>query len=262
MIMSEFMYLHYENRGKLVCITLDHPSAMNALSQMVLLELNRAFEMASADVSVAGVILTGRGKAFVAGADISDLAAVDAVQAEQFTRFGQRLFDKIESLGKPVIAAVNGFAFGGGCELAMACTLRIASEHASFSQPEVKLGIIPGFGGTQRLPRLVGTGRAMQLVLTGEVIGAQEAMRIGLVNEIVGDEQLITRAEAILLQISANAPIAVRLAMEAINRGRDSTVSDGLAIERALFSICASTQDKREGTSAFLSKRPPQFRGE
>jgi enoyl-CoA hydratase len=234
---------------------------MNALSQRVIVELHQAFDQVSADAEVAGVIVTGRGKAFVAGADIAELETVDCVQAEQFTRSGQRLFDKIESLGKPVIAAVNGYAFGGGCELAMACTLRIASEHAKFGQPEVKLGVIPGFGGTQRLPRLVGTGRAMQLVLTGEAIGAQEALRIGLVNEVVGDDRLIARAEEILQQISANAPIAVRLAMEAINRGRDTTVSDGQAIERALFSICAGTEDKREGTSAFLSKRPPRFSG-
>lgn len=259
--MSEFMYLQYEKKGTVAFVTLDNPSAMNALSQRIIVELHRAFDLVSADAEVAGVIVTGRGKAFVAGADIAELEAVDCVQAEQFTRSGQRLFDKIESLGKPVIAAVNGYAFGGGCELAMACTLRIASEHAKFGQPEVKLGVIPGFGGTQRLPRLVGTGRAMQLVLTGEAIGAQEALRIGLVNEVVGDDRLIARAEEILQQISANAPIAVRLAMEAINRGRDTTVSDGQAIERALFSICAGTEDKREGTSAFLSKRPPRFSG-
>jgi enoyl-CoA hydratase len=259
--MSEFTHLHYDQKGKIVFITLDHPSVMNALSQHLILELNNAFDLVSSDTSVSGVVLTGRGKAFVAGADIAELTAIDGVQAEQFTRVGQRLFEKIESLGKPVIAAVNGYAFGGGCELAMACTLRIASEQAKFGQPEVKLGIIPGFGGTQRLPRLVGIGRAMQLILTGEAIGAEDALRIGLVNEIVGDDRLITRAEEILLQISANAPIAVRLAMEAINRSRDTTVSDGLAIERALFSICAGTEDKREGASAFLSKRPPRFSG-
>jgi enoyl-CoA hydratase len=259
--MSEFIYLHYDKKGTVACITLDHPAVKNALSQPVILELGRAFELASADPSVSGVIVTGRGPAFVAGANIADLAAVDALQAEQFTRLGQRLFDRIESLGKPVIAAVNGYAFGGGCELAMACTVRIASEHAKFGQPEVKLGVIPGFGGTQRLPRLIGTGRAMQLVLTGEAIGAQEALRIGLVNEVVADDRLIARAEEILLQIAANAPVAVRLAMEAINRGRDTSVFDGQAIERALFSICASTEDKREGTTAFLSKRAPRFSG-
>jgi enoyl-CoA hydratase len=259
--MSEFIYLQYEKKGTVACITLDRPAVKNALSQRVILELGRAFELASADPTVAGVIVTGRGTAFVAGADITELEAVDAIRAEQFTRLGQRLFDQIELLGKPVIAAVNGYAFGGGCELALACTLRIASEHAMFAQPEVKLGVIPGFGGTQRLPRLVGTGRAMQLVLTGEAIDAQEALRIGLVNEVVGDDRLIARAEEILLQISSNAPIAVRLAMEAINRGRDTSVSDGQAIERALFSVCAGTEDKREGTTAFLSKRPPRFSG-
>ncbi|GGC86035.1 enoyl-CoA hydratase/isomerase family protein [Undibacterium terreum] len=259
--MSDFMYLQYEKKGNIACITLDNPSAMNALSQNVIIELDRAFDQIGTDTCISGVILTGRGKAFVAGADITDLSAVDSVQAEQFTYFGQRLFNKIESLGKPVIAAVNGYAFGGGCELAMACTLRIASDHAKFGQPEVKLGVIPGFGGTQRLPRIVGIGRAMQLILTGGVIDAEEALRIGLINEIVDSDKLIARAEEILSQISANAPIAVRLAMEAVNRSRDTTVSDGLAIERALFSVCAGTQDKREGTSAFLSKRPPQFSG-
>ncbi len=259
--MFEFTYMQYAKMGKLICLTLDNPAVKNALSQAVILELSRAFALIGADHGVAGVILTGRGSAFVAGADIAELTTIDAVQAEQFTRTGQQLFDQIESLGKPVLAAVNGYAFGGGCELAMACTLRIASEHAQFGQPEVKLGVIPGFGGTQRLPRLIGTGRAMQLVLTGETIGAQEALRIGLVNEVVADERLLERAAEILLQIAANAPIAVRLAMEAINRGRDTSVADGQALERALFSICAGTQDKREGTSAFLSKRPACFSG-
>ena len=259
--MSDFMYLLYEKKGRVASITLHNPAAMNALSQPVLSELRRAFDQVAADASVAGVILSGRGSAFAAGASIADLAAVDAVQAEQFTSFGQRVFDQIESLGKPVIAAVNGYAFGGGCELAMACTLRIASEHARFAQPEVKLGVIPGFGGTQRLPRLVGAGRAMHLVLTGDAIDAREALHIGLVNEVVGDQQLIARAEEILQQILSNAPVAIRLAMEAINRGRDTSVADGLALERALFSICAATEDKREGTSAFLSKRPPSFSG-
>lgn len=259
--MAAFTYLRYETQGRLVCLTLDNPAVKNALSQAVIAELTQAFAQAGADDGVAGVILTGRDGAFVAGADIAELTSADAVQAGQFSGAGQRLFDQIESLGKPVIAAVNGYAFGGGCELAMACTLRIASEHARFGQPEVKLGVIPGFGGTQRLPRLVGTGRAMQLVLTGEAIGAQEALRIGLVNEVVADERLLARAAEILLQIAANAPIAVRLAMEAINRGRDTSVADGQALERALFSVCAGTEDKREGTQAFLSKRPARFSG-
>ncbi len=167
----------------------------------------------------------------------------------------------IENLGKPVIAAVNGFALGGGCEIALACTLRLATDSAKFGQPEVKLGVTPGFGGTQRLPRLIGKGRALQLILTGDVIDAQEAYRIGLVNEIVEPGRLIPRAEEILQKIAANAPLAVRFSIEAVNRGLDAGQAEGLAIERALFALCASSQDKHEGTSAFLEKRIPQFSG-
>jgi len=211
---------------------------------------------------VRGVILTGAGdKAFIAGADISELARVTAFEAEQSSRFGQEVLDLIEDLGKPVIAAVNGFALGGGCETAMACTIRIAAEHAQFGQPEVKLGLVPGGGGTQRLPRLVGKGRALQLILSGGMISAQEAYRIGLVNEIVPATDLITRAEAILKQISANAPIAVKFALEVTNKGLETSQSEGLLLEASYFGLCAATEDKKEGTSAFLEKRPPQFHG-
>jgi enoyl-CoA hydratase/carnithine racemase len=235
---------------------------LNALNTPTWTDLQAAFEDAKADASVRGVILTGAGdKAFIAGADISELAHVDAYDAEESSRFGQGVLDLIENLGKPVIAAINGFALGGGCETAMACTIRIAAEHAKFGQPEVKLGLLPGGGGTQRLPRLVGRGRALQLILTGETISAQEAYRIGLVNEVVAASSLIDRAETVLKQIMANAPIAVKFALEAANKGMDTSQSEGFALEASFFGICAATEDKKEGTAAFLEKRAPQFRG-
>jgi enoyl-CoA hydratase/carnithine racemase len=254
--------VQYETKGPIAYVTVDRPKVLNALNTPTWTDLKAAFEEAKADASVRGVILTGAGdKAFIAGADISELAHVDAYDAEESSRFGQKVLDHIENLGKPVIAAVNGFALGGGCETAMACTMRIAAEHARFGQPEVKLGLLPGGGGTQRLPRLVGKGRALQLILTGETISAQEAYRIGLVNEVVPAANLIDRAETILRQIAANAPIAVKFSLEAANRGLDSSQSEGLVLEASYFGICAATEDKREGTSAFLEKRAPQFRG-
>jgi len=252
----------YEKKGAIAYVTVNRPKVLNALNTPTWTDLKAAFEEAQADASVRGVILTGAGdKAFIAGADISELARVDAYGAEESSRFGQQVLDHIENLGKPVIAAVNGFALGGGCETAMACTMRIAAEHARFGQPEVKLGLLPGGGGTQRLPRLVGKGRALQLILTGETISAQEAYRIGLVNEVVPATNLIDRAEAILKQIAANAPIAIKFSLEVANRGLDSSQSEGLALEASYFGICAATEDKREGTSAFLEKRAPRFRG-
>jgi enoyl-CoA hydratase/carnithine racemase len=225
-------------------------------------DMRTAFEDAQTDVTVRGVILTGAGdKAFIAGADISELAHASAVDAERSSRFGQGVLDLIENLGKPVIAAVNGFALGGGCETAMACTIRIAVDTAKFGQPEVALGLIPGGGGTQRLPRLLGKGHALQLILSGEMISAQEAYRIGLVNEIVPAVNLITRAEAILNKIASNAPIAVRFALEVANKGVETSQSEGLLLEASYFGLCAATEDKQEGTSAFLEKRAPQFHG-
>jgi enoyl-CoA hydratase len=186
---------------------------------------------------------------------------LNAYEAEESSRFGQAVLDLIENLGKPVIAAINGFALGGGCETAMACTMRIAAEHAKFGQPEVKLGLLPGGGGTQRLPRLVGKGRALQLILTGETISAQDAYRMGLVNEVVVADSVIDRAETILKQVAANAPIAVKFSLDAVNKGLESSQSTGLALEASYFGICAASEDKQEGTSAFLEKRIPQFRG-
>jgi enoyl-CoA hydratase/carnithine racemase len=254
--------VRYEKKGSIAYVTVDRPKVLNALNTPTWADLHAAFEDAKADAFVRGVILTGAGdKAFIAGADISELAHVDAYEAEESSRFGQRVLDLVENLGKPVIAAINGFALGGGCETAMACTIRIAAEHAKFGQPEVKLGLLPGGGGTQRLPRLVGKGRALQLILTGETISAQEAYRIGLVNEIVPAANLVARAETILKQISANAPIAIKFSLEAANKGMDTSQAEGFALEASYFGICAATEDKKEGTSAFLEKRAPQFRG-
>ncbi len=252
----------YEKKGSIAYVTINRPNVLNALNTPTWKDLRTAFEDARDDTSVRGAILTGAGnKAFIAGADIGELAHVAAFEAEQSSRFGQEVLDLIENLGKPVIAAVNGFALGGGCETAMACTIRLAVETARFGQPEVTLGLIPGGGGTQRLPRLVGKGRALQLILSGEMISAQEAYRIGLVNEIVPAADLITRAEAILKKIASNAPIAVKFALEATNNGLDTSQGEGLLLEASYFGLCAATEDKKEGTTAFLEKRAPQFRG-
>ena len=252
----------YEKKDGIAYVTLNRPKVLNALNQRTWQDLRAAFEDARDDATVRGVILTGAGdKAFIAGADISEIAHITAVDAEQSSRYGQDVLTLIETLGKPVIAAVNGFALGGGCETAMACTIRVASEHARFGQPEVTLGIIPGGGGTQRLPRLVGKGRALQLILSGAMITAQEAYRIGLVNEVVPATDLIPRAEAILKQIFANAPVAIRFSLEAVNRGLETSQAEGMALEASLFGLCAGTEDKDEGTQAFLQKRAAKFKG-
>jgi enoyl-CoA hydratase len=252
----------YEKKGAIAYVTLNRPKVLNTLNERTWQDLRTAFEDVRADAAVRGAILTGAGdKAFIAGADIGELAQVTAVDAKTSSSFGQAVLDLIENLGKPVVAAVNGFALGGGCETAMACTIRIASENARFGQPEVTLGLIPGGGGTQRLPRLIGKGRALQLILSGEMITAQEAHRIGLVNEVVPASELIARAEAILKRIFANAPVAVRLSLEAVNKGLETSQVEGLALEASLFGLCAATEDKNEGTQAFLGKRAPRFQG-
>ncbi|KAA1176510.1 enoyl-CoA hydratase [Rhizobium tropici] len=252
----------YEKRASIAYITLNRPDVLNALNSKTWEELALAFKDAKDDLAVRGIILTGAGdRAFIAGADIGELAEVGAVEAERSSRFGQEVLDFIENIGKPVIAAVNGFALGGGCETAMACTMRIASENAKFGQPEVKLGLLPGGGGTQRLPRLVGKGRALQLILSGETIDAQEAYRIGLINDIAPAADLLTRAERLLTEIAANAPIAVKFAIAAINSGLETSQRQGLLLEASYFGICAGTEDKKEGTSAFLEKRTPNFGG-
>jgi enoyl-CoA hydratase/carnithine racemase len=259
---SKFENVLYDKKGPIAYVTFNRPKTLNALNKAVMTELRSAFEDARDDSSVRGAILTGAGdKAFAAGADISEMSNYTAVDAESSTRYGQSVTDLIDNLGKPVIAAVNGFALGGGCELAMACAIRLAAETAKFGQPEVKIGLMPGYGGTQRLPRLVGKGRALQLILSGEIISAQEAYRIGLVNEIVPFANLISRAEFILNQINSNAPVGVKFSIEAVNKGLETSLNEGLLIEASLFAICVTTEDKKEGTSAFLEKRTPQFRG-
>jgi len=252
----------YEKKDAIAYVTVNRPKVLNALNKQTWADLRTAFEAARDDSAVRGLILTGAGdKAFIAGADISELANVSAVEAEASSTCGQEVLNLIENLGKPVIGAVNGFALGGGCETAMACTIRIASEHAKFGQPEVKLGLIPGGGGTQRMPRLVGKGRALQIILSGEIISAQEAYRIGLVNEVVPAADVITRAEAILKQIFSNAPIAVKYSLQAVNKGLEASLAEGLSLEASLFGLCAGTDDKKEGTQAFLQKRAAQFQG-
>ena len=259
--------MNYENillekKNAIAYVTVNRPKVLNALNMATMEELRSAFTDIKNDAAIRVAILTGSGeKAFIAGADISELAKHDAVSAKEYTHRGQSVLDLIENLGKPVIACMNGFALGGGCELAMACTMRLASDNAKLGQPEVKLGIMPGYGGSQRLPRLVGKGIAMQHVLTGEMVSAQEAHRIGLVNEVVPAAELIPRAEAIAQKIIANAPLAVQYSMEAINKGMEMTLAEGLYLEAVLFGICCATEDKKEGTTAFLEKRPAQFKG-
>jgi enoyl-CoA hydratase/carnithine racemase len=251
-----------EKKNSIAYVTVNRPKVLNALNMATMDELRAAFTEVKHDASVRVAILTGAGeKAFIAGADIGELAKHDAVSGKEYTHRGQSVLDLIENLGKPVIACINGFALGGGCEIAMACTIRLASENAKLGQPEVKLGIIPGYGGTQRLPRLVGKGVAMQMVLGGEMISAQEAYRIGLVSEVTAPAELIPRAEAISAKIIANAPLAVQYAMEAVNKGMEMTLQEGLYLEAVLFGVSCATEDKKEGTTAFLEKRQPQFKG-
>jgi enoyl-CoA hydratase len=259
----EFQNLHLEKRPPLAVVTLDRPKVLNALNAQTLAELSAAFEELAADPETRAVLLTGAGgRAFVAGADIRELAALTAEEGRAFSLRGQEIFRRIETLGKPVIACVQGFALGGGCELAMACTLRLAAEDARFGQPEVKLGIIAGYGGTQRLPRLVGRGAALKLLLTGAIIDAREALRIGLVDEVLPAAELMARAEALAKEIAANAPLAVAETLRAVDEGLDVPLDPALYHEAVRFGHLCSTADKNEGTSAFLEKRPPAWKSE
>src|SRR6266849_2346827 len=254
--------LKFEKKDQIAYVTINRPDKLNALNQAVMGELREVFTQIKDDPEVRVALLTGAGeKAFVAGADINELNKNNPVEAKAYTHKGQAVLDLIENLGKPVIACLNGYALGGGCELAMACSFRLASENAKLGQLEVKLGIIAGYGGSQRLPRLVGKGIAMQLVLSGEMISAQEARRIGLVNEVVAATELIPRAEAIAQKIIANAPLAVQYTIEAVNKGLEMTLAEGLYLEATLFGVCCATEDKKEGTAAFLEKRAAQFKG-
>jgi enoyl-CoA hydratase len=259
----QYTNIRLEYRPPLAVITLDRPKALNALNADTLAELESAFEAAANDASTRVVLLTGAGgRAFAAGADIRELAELAAEEGRAFALRGQAIFRRIETLGKPVIACVQGFALGGGCELAMACTFRIAADDARFGQPEVKLGIIAGYGGTQRLPRLVGRGQALKLLLTGAVIDAQEALRIGLVEEVVPAAGLISRAEALAIEIAASAPLAVAETLHAVDEGLPLPLDLALLREAARFGGLCATADKAEGTRAFLDKRPPAWKGE
>lgn len=250
-----------DNAG-VALLTINRPEKRNALSNAVIAELNEAFDRAAAAKDVRALILTGAGdKAFVAGADISELAQLSAVESRERALSGQAVFRKLESLPKPSVAAINGFALGGGLELAMSCTVRFASDNARLGQPEVKLGIIPGYGGSQRLPRLVGRGRALELLLSGEPITAVEAHRIGLVNGVTTQSELLAHCRAWLAKVLANGPVAVAMVLEAVDTGLDCGIAEGLRFEAAAFGVCAATEDRSEGMRAFLEKRGAAFAG-
>lgn len=254
--------LLYEVNDQIARITFNRPTVLNALDRKTMDELGDCLNAARRDDGVRVVILTGAGeKAFIAGADINELAQRTPVDGKDFSLYGQEIIQRFETLGKPSIAAINGFALGGGCELALACTMRIASRNARLGQPEVKLGILPGYGGSQRLARLCGKGIAHELILTGEMIPADEALRIGLVNRVTEQAELLATAEAIAKKIIANAPLAVKYAMEAVEHGMEMPQEEGLFLEATLFGLCCATEDMREGTRAFLEKRPAKFQG-
>jgi enoyl-CoA hydratase len=257
-----FENLIYEKKEGIAYITFNRPKVLNALNRKTIEELRDALLDAREDSAVRVLILTGAGeKSFVAGADIGELATRTPVDGKEFSLFGQSVLHLLETMGKPSICAINGFALGGGCELALSCTIRIASKTAKLGQPEVKLGIIPGYGGTQRLARLCGKGAAHELCLTGEMIAAEDAQRIGLVNRIYEPAELLPAAEALAKKIIANAPVAVKYAMEAIERGMEMPQEEGLFLEASLFGLSCATEDMREGTKAFLEKRKANFRG-
>jgi enoyl-CoA hydratase len=257
-----FDTLQIERDGAIAVVTIDRRKVLNALTRATIDELRRAVLDLGQDAGVSCLIVTGAGeKAFVAGADIQELEHLSPNQAKEYALEGQHVFDLVEHLGKPVIAAVNGFALGGGCELAMACTLRIAADSARFGQPEVKLGVTPGFAGTQRLPRLVGKGRALDLLLTGRIVDAQEALAMGLVNRVVPAAELMASAKALAATLAGLAPAAIRSILEAVTRGCEMAFADAERLEAALFGLCFSTEDMREGTRAFLEKRAPLFTG-
>ena len=261
MAVMEYQKLIVERQDGIGVIRINHPDALNALNTLVLSELGKAFDAFAADESVEVVVLTGEGRAFVAGADIAEMSAMTAQEGKAFGRLGADVFRKIEMMPQPVIAAVNGFALGGGCELAMACDIRIASSKAKFGQPEVGLGITPGFSGTQRLPRLVGLGKAKELIYTAAVIPADEACSIGLVNRVVEPGALMDEALALAAAIASKARLAVRYAKEAINRGIETDIETGIDMETSLFGLCFATHDQKEGMAAFFQKRMPAFTG-
>ena len=257
-----YQNLLVESRDGVAFVTINRPDKLNALNDATVAEIDAAFAAIAADPATRGVVLTGAGeKAFVAGADIAELATQSPVDGKERSIRGQLVLDRIERLGKPVIAAVNGFALGGGCELAMACHVRIASENAKLGTPEVKLGIMCGYAGTQRLPRLVGKGRALEMLLTGEMVDAAEALRIGLVNRVVPREKLLAEAEGLMRKMLANGPVSLRFTLEAVNDGLETGFDEAERQEATLFGLICTTEDMKEGTKAFLEKRPARFQG-
>jgi len=253
--------LALEVDDRIAVLSINRPDKLNALNDATVTELGRAIDEVRERDDIGGMILTGKGRAFVAGADIAELATQNPITGKARALAGQAVFARFESSPKPVIAAINGFALGGGCELAMACHVRIAADGAKLGQPEAKLGILPGYGGSQRLPRLIGKGRALQLLLTGEMIDAAEALRIGLVNQVVPGAELMNAARTMMKQMLANGPLALALCIEAVNFGLDMTVEEGARLEANHFGLLASTDDMREGMKAFLAKRAAQFTG-
>lgn len=251
-----------QHESGILQLTINRPEALNALNADLMEHFYQAFVMAKEDPAVKGILITGQGKAFCAGADIKQLAKLNGQTGLTFARHGQMVFRFLEQLGKPSLAAVNGFALGGGCELAMAATMRIASANALFGQPEVKLGVIPGFGGTQRLARLIGKGRALDLCLTGRTIKAEDALTWGLVSEVVPSEELMTRANAILTGLIHLGPLALRSVMSVIDHGYDLSLDDAFELESVHFGLCCATRDKEEGVNAFIEKRTAEFCGE
>jgi enoyl-CoA hydratase len=257
----ELQNVIYEVRDQIAYVTVNRPKVLNALNDQTMEELKHVFLDIRHRLDALAAILTGAGeKAFIAGADINELATQTPIEGKDRSRRGQHILSIIESLGKPVLAAINGYALGGGCEIAMACTLRLASENAKLGQPEVKLGIMAGYGGTQRLVRLVGLGRALELLLLGEPISARRAYEIGLVNGVFPQTELISQAEALIRKMLANGPIALKLTLEAAHRGIQMTLEEGLNLEATLFGLICTTEDMKEGTRSFLEKRPPQFK--
>ncbi len=259
--MSEELVL-MEKTPPLAILTIHRPKALNALNSKVLAALEKALDQVNEDEEVRVVIITGAGeKAFVAGADIAEMSGMSPLEGTNFSRYGQLVFRKVQELKKPVIAAVNGYALGGGSELALSCDFAYASENAKFGLPEVTLGIFPGFGGTQRLPRLIGKGRAKELILTGKMISAQEALEMGIVNKVVPLEQLMDAVRDVALQIAKNGPIALAVAKDLVDVGYDIPLDDGCILESRSFGMCCATEDKKEGMTAFLEKRKPVFKG-
>jgi enoyl-CoA hydratase len=253
--------LLYDVSDRIATITVNRPDKLNALNARVIMELGLAVDAARESDDVGAIILTGAGRAFIAGADISELEQHNAMRMKAVSQTGSKVFRRFETSPKPTVAAVNGFCLGGGCEIAMACHMRVASEAAKFGQPETKLGLLPGYGGTQRLPRLVGKGRALQLLMTSEIIDAQEAYRIGLANKVVAPDQLLETTRAMLKTIMANGPLAVAACIEAVNNGYDATLEEAMTLEATMFGLLAATDDKREGTRAFVEKRAAKFSG-